>query len=173
MASLIATSTDLVTRLGISQVSAQKVYAHQPRSEKELRSILTTAVYDALVTALPGSDAAALNAAQAAYAEALLALHHSLPTLGFRIADEGGLVSSFGMGDYAGQLLSPYQLGALEKKIYGKAMEAIAELKPALTDVFTELEDQQAQYQANGFGITAVGGTEDMGNYDARRGVWQ
>lgn len=172
MASLIADYTDLTTHLSVSDFAAQKVFAFQPRAEKELRGLLTDSVYDELVTDLPGDDAAALNAQQAAFAEALLALHHSLSVLGFRIADEGGLVSSFGMGEYEGQLLSPYHLAKLEQKIYAKAIEAIADLRPSLSDLFTDEKDREAQYQGNGFGMTAVGPNPEFSVYNPRTGEY-
>lgn len=174
MSSLISANSDIVTHLGISSETAERVYAYQPRAEKELRALITDDVYDTMVTDLPGDDADALNAKQAAFAEALLALHHSISVLGFRVADEGGLVKSFGMGEYEGQLLSPFQIGQLEKKIYGKAMEAIREFMPALADVFTDEADQKAQYQGNGFGITATEPNPEAGQvYNGRTGLWE
>lgn len=174
MSSLISANSDLVTHLGISLETAERVYAFQPRAEKELRALITDDVYDGMITDLPGDDAAALNAKQAAFAEALLALHHSISVLGFRVADEGGLVKSFGMGDYEGQLLSPFQIGQLEKKIYGKAMQSIREFMPTLSELFTNENDRQAQYQGVGFGITATDPNPEAGTvYNGRTGLWE
>lgn len=173
MASLVTTADKLNQYLGIGKAASAKVYAYQPVAEKDLRALLTDAVYDALVADLPGNDVDALSAARA---ECLLALHHSITILGFRVVDDGGLAKHFGMGEYAGELLSPFQIGQLKRTIHAQALEAIRHKIPANAidgTIFKTQDDLDAQFQGNGFGLTAVGPNPEAGVLNNRTGVYE
>jgi len=161
------------TYIGIGKKASTKVFLYQPIAERDLRALLTDTIYDALVTDLPGNGVDALSAARA---ECLLALHHSITILGFRVVDDGGLAKHFGLGEYAGELLSPFQIGKLKNNIYAQALEAIRHLVPASTidgAIFKTQADLDAQFQGNGFGITAGQSAYEYGTYNARTGEYE
>lgn len=159
MASLVTSSDQIHALIGIGKKASEAAFKYQPIAERELRTKLTDATYDALETALPGND---VDAESAARAECLLALHHSIQVLGFRVVDNGGLAKHFGLGDYAGELLSPFQIGKLKQSIYAQAMELISKSLPGLDTIFENEADQKAQYQGIGFGFTAVMANDEL-----------
>lgn len=151
MASLVQTAASIKTFIGIGTQPAEKVFLYQPIAEKELRALLTTDVYDALVTALPDDD---VDAESAARAECLLALRHSLTVLGMRLLDDGGISKMIGHGDFQEELAGQMSVAKAKDMLYAQAMEFIKDLIPDSTALTAD--ELALQFEGNGFALTAV-----------------